>query len=172
MEINLGEGTIVSSSLSSVQFSRSVVSDSLQPHELQHARPPCLSRTPGVQSFPDTSDSLPFILLLLQPIYWTHIWGVPTVCQTQGHKGSSLKEFVIFWERCTLNKSIVTEREKWCFISKWLERASWRKWNLQLSQVLCSSTLEVHMPDEGMWEERRKMDLIRQAALSLWIIQN
>ena len=25
----------------SVQFSRSVVSDSLQPHELQHARPPC-----------------------------------------------------------------------------------------------------------------------------------
>ena len=30
---------------SSVQFSRSVVSDSLQPHELQHARPPCLSIT-------------------------------------------------------------------------------------------------------------------------------
>ena len=33
---------------SSVQFSRSVVSDSLQPHELQHTRPPCLSPTPGV----------------------------------------------------------------------------------------------------------------------------
>ena len=33
---------------SSVQFSRSVVSDSLQPHELQHARPPCPSPTPGV----------------------------------------------------------------------------------------------------------------------------
>ena len=32
----------------SVQFSRSVVSDSLQPHELQHARPPCPSPTPGV----------------------------------------------------------------------------------------------------------------------------
>ena len=31
--------------LSSVQFSRSVVSDSLRPHELQHARPPCLSTT-------------------------------------------------------------------------------------------------------------------------------
>ena len=31
-----------------VQFSRSVVSDSLQPHELQHARPPCPSPTPGV----------------------------------------------------------------------------------------------------------------------------
>ena len=33
--------------LSSVQFSRSVMSDSLQPHELQHAKPPCPSTTPG-----------------------------------------------------------------------------------------------------------------------------
>ena len=35
---------------SSVQFSRSVVSDSLQPHGLQHARPPCPSPTPRVYS--------------------------------------------------------------------------------------------------------------------------
>ena len=35
---------------SSVQFSRSVVSDCLQPHESQHARPPCPSSTPGVHS--------------------------------------------------------------------------------------------------------------------------
>ena len=34
--------------VSSVQFSRSVLSDSLRPHELQHARPPCPSPTPGV----------------------------------------------------------------------------------------------------------------------------
>ena len=33
---------------SSVPFSHSVVSNSLQPHELQHARPPCLSPIPGV----------------------------------------------------------------------------------------------------------------------------
>ena len=33
---------------SSVQFSCSVVSDSLQPHELQHTKPPCPSPTPGV----------------------------------------------------------------------------------------------------------------------------
>ena len=32
----------------SVQFSRSVVSDSFRPHELQHARPPCPSPTPRV----------------------------------------------------------------------------------------------------------------------------
>ena len=34
----------------SVQFSQSAVSDSLRPHELQHARPPCPSPTPGVHS--------------------------------------------------------------------------------------------------------------------------
>ena len=35
---------------SSVQFSRSVVSNSLWPHVSQHARPPCPSPTPGVHS--------------------------------------------------------------------------------------------------------------------------
>jgi len=34
----------------SVQFSHSVLSDSLQPHESQHTRPPCPSPTPGVHS--------------------------------------------------------------------------------------------------------------------------
>ena len=37
-------------SLSSVQFSRSVMSDSLRPHELQHTMPPCPSPTLGVHS--------------------------------------------------------------------------------------------------------------------------
>ena len=35
---------------SSVHFSHSVVSNSLRPHELQHARPPCPSPTPRVHS--------------------------------------------------------------------------------------------------------------------------
>ena len=37
-------------SISSVQFNRSVVSNSLQPHESQHARPPCPSPTPRIHS--------------------------------------------------------------------------------------------------------------------------
>ena len=36
--------------VTSVQFSHSVMSDSLWPHESQHARPPCPSPTPGVYS--------------------------------------------------------------------------------------------------------------------------
>jgi len=43
-ECNVVQGTV------QVQFSHSVVSDFLQPHGLQHARPPCLSPTPGACS--------------------------------------------------------------------------------------------------------------------------
>ena len=50
----------------SVQFSHSVVSDSLRPHELQHVRPPCPSPSPGVYS-----NSCPLSL-------WCH----PTVSST------------------------------------------------------------------------------------------
>ena len=41
---------------SSVQFSRSVMSDALWPHGLQHARPPCPSPTPRVYSNPCPSS--------------------------------------------------------------------------------------------------------------------
>ena len=51
-----------------VQFSCSVMSNSLRPHGLQHARPPCPSPTPGVYS-----DSC--------PLSW---WSIPyiTLCPT------------------------------------------------------------------------------------------
>ena len=42
--------------IGSVQFSHSVVSDSLQPHESQHARPPCPSPAPGVHPNPCPSS--------------------------------------------------------------------------------------------------------------------
>ena len=45
----------ISTNFSSVQFSHSVVSVSLQPHESQHARPPCPSPSPGVH--PDSRPS-------------------------------------------------------------------------------------------------------------------
>ena len=58
---------------SSVQFSRSVMSDSLRPHELQHARPPCPSPIPRVHNKPMSIESVmpsnhlilcrPFLLL-------------------------------------------------------------------------------------------------------------
>ena len=60
---------------SSVQVSRSVVVDSLQPHESQHARPPCPLPTPGVHSNTSIESVMPSShlilchpLLLLPPI--------------------------------------------------------------------------------------------------------
>ena len=59
----------------SVQFSCSVVSNSLRPHESQHARPPCPSPTPRVHSDSHPSSVMPSShlilcrpLLLLPPI--------------------------------------------------------------------------------------------------------
>ena len=53
--------------LRSVQFSRSVVSDSLWPHEPQHARPPCPSPTPWVHPNPCPSNHLILCHPLLLP---------------------------------------------------------------------------------------------------------
>ena len=51
LKLNTQKTKIMASSpISSVQFSLSVVSDYLQPHELQHARPPYSSPTPEVHS--------------------------------------------------------------------------------------------------------------------------
>ena len=44
------QGSPIFHYISSVQFSHSVMSDSLRPPESQHARPPCASPTPGVHS--------------------------------------------------------------------------------------------------------------------------
>ena len=42
--------TLLTNHISSVQFSPSVVSNSLRPHESQHTRPPCPSPTPRIHS--------------------------------------------------------------------------------------------------------------------------
>ena len=85
------------SQFSSVQFSCSVVFNSLRPHESQHARPPCPSPTPGVHSdshpssqwcHPATSSSvIPFFscirvfsnestLRMRWPKYWSFSFSI------------------------------------------------------------------------------------------------
>ena len=57
LKFNIQKTKIMASSpilFSSVQFSCSIGSDSLQPHELRHSRPPCPLPTPG-----DNSNSCP-----------------------------------------------------------------------------------------------------------------
>ena len=61
----------------SVQLSHSIMSDSLRPHGLQHARPPCPSPTPGVYSNP-------------WPLSW---WCHPTISSSVVPFSSCLPSF-------------------------------------------------------------------------------
>ena len=72
----------------SVQFSRSVVSDSLRPHELQHARPACPSPTPRIHPnscassrwcHPAISSSaVPLSSSPLRNSYYRVVWSFPS----------------------------------------------------------------------------------------------
>ena len=67
--------------LQSVQFSCSVMSNSLWPHGLQHTRLPCLSQTPGVYS-----NSCPLSFIQKR---WCH----PTISSSVTHLSSCLQSF-------------------------------------------------------------------------------
>ena len=103
--------------LPSVQFSRSVMSNSLQPHGLQHARPPYLSPTPGVypnscwmRCHPTISSSVIPILLppsifpsirvfsndLVFRIRWTKYWSF-SFNISPSNKHSGLISFRMDW---------------------------------------------------------------------------
>ena len=74
---NMGRHKNTAETFSSVQVSRSVVSDSLQPHEPQHAMPPCPSPTPGVYPNP------------CPPSWWCH----PTISSSVVPFSSCLQSF-------------------------------------------------------------------------------
>ena len=63
----------------SVQFSHSVMSDSLWPHGLQHTRPPCPSPTPGAysNSCPLSRWCHPIISYSVVP-FFSHLQSFPT----------------------------------------------------------------------------------------------
>ena len=95
----------------SVQFSCSVMSDSLRPHELQHARPPCPSPIPRVHNKPMSIESvmpsnhlilcrplllLPLIFLSIRvfsnesalPIRWPKYWSFSlSISPSKEHPG-------------------------------------------------------------------------------------
>ena len=76
----------------SVQFSHSIMSDSLRPHESQYARPPCPPPTPGVHpdSRPSSQWCHPAII---------HIYNFKTVNQFYWHFKCLLKYCPRVWNR-------------------------------------------------------------------------
>ena len=109
--------------LSSVQFSCSVVSDSLRPHEFQHARPPCPSPTPRVhsnshpssqwchpaisspvtpfsfcpQSLPASVFSNESTLRMRWPKYWSFSFSIIPSKEIPGPKGATAVSCVCSW---------------------------------------------------------------------------
>ena len=104
----------------SVQFSRSVMSDSLRPHESQHARPPCPSPTLGV--YPNSCPAQYCKAIILQQklkknhdqsppsksacvfqYFFLYLVALGTTCSTQdlksllGHAGSSVVACGVFF---------------------------------------------------------------------------
>ena len=82
------DGMLLPPPLPSIQFSRSVVSDSLRPHGLQNARLPGPSPTPGACSNSSPSSPLPYLPAMLTPREGSWGWdrrGTAPAISCRGH---------------------------------------------------------------------------------------
>ena len=122
----------------SVQFSYSVMSNSLQPHGLQHARPPCPPPTPGAYS-----NSCP-----------SHWWSHPTISSSVVPFSSCLQSFPVSgsfstsWFSASGGQSIgVSASVLPMNIQDWFP-LGWAGWiSLQskgLSRVFSNTTVQKH----------------------------
>ena len=125
--------------LSSVQFSSSVVSKSLQTHKLQHTRPPCPSPTPGVHSNSRLSSRWchPAISSSVVPFFSCH-----QSLQYQSLFNESTLD--IRWQKYwSFSFSISTSKEHLGLIS--LESTGWISLQSKgLSRVFSNTTVQKH----------------------------
>ena len=118
-----------------VQFSRSVVSDSLRPHGLQCPRLPCISPTPGAYS-----NSCP-----LHP--WCHPTISSSVVPSPPTFNSSQHQGLFKWISSFHQVAKVLEFQlRWC-VQEWFP-IGWTGWiSLQskgLSRVFSNTTVQKH----------------------------
>ena len=117
--------------LESVQFSRSVVSGCLQPHESQHARPPCPSPTPGIHSnsvYP-VGDAILCRPLFLLP-------SIPPSIRVYSNESTLRMRWPKYW---SFSFSIIPSKEHPGLISF---RMDWL--DLLAGQGICKSLLQHH----------------------------
>ena len=120
----------------SVQFSRSVVSDSLWPHELQPARPPCPSPTPRVHSNSRLSSQWRHPAIFRADSYW---WWQKKLSQYCKVLFSNKNRWINFFKK---RESSVTQepgrKPKWSFSV--ICKANVKVLVTQLCQTLCNPT--------------------------------
>ena len=125
---------------SSVQFSSSVVSESLQPHGLQHARPPCPSPTPRVYS-----DSCP-LSQWCHPIISSSVIPFCSCPQSFSASGSFQMSQLFAWGGQSIGVSASTlvlpmNTQDW-FPSGWTAWISLQ--SKGLSRVFSNTTVQKH----------------------------
>jgi len=132
--------------LRSDQMSHSVVSDSLRPHESQHARPLCPSPTPGVHSdscpssqrcHPATSSSVNFISFVTLVFIESFFGGVSGFCCPCSGTVYRCWE----WDMATTGTTILILQLSFYFWAKSNWRYQWTKTHIMpnLSLVFCLS---------------------------------
>ena len=126
--------------ISSVQFSHSVVSDSLRPHEQQHARLPCPSPTPGVHSNSSPSSQSDVIshLILCRPLLL--LPPIPPSIRVFSNESALCMRWPKYW---SFSFGIIPSNEHPGLIS-----LGWTSWiSLQskgLSRVFSNTTVQKH----------------------------
>ena len=124
----------------SIQFSRSVVSNSLRLHELQHARPPCPSPTPGVH--PNSCPSSPWF----QPAITSSVVPISSFPQSLPASGSFPMSQIFSWSGQSIGVSasasvLPMNTQDWSPLG-------WTGWiSLQskgLSRVFSNTTVQMH----------------------------
>ena len=122
----------------SVQFSCSVVPDSLRPHESQHARPPCPSPTPGIHPTSCASSRW------CHPATWSSV--IPSCPQSLSASGSFPISQLFAWGGQSIGVSasasvLPMNTQEWSPLG-------WTGWiSLQskgLSRVSSNTTVEKH----------------------------
>ena len=121
--------------VSSVQFSHSVVSDSLRPHESQHTRPPCPSPSPGVNS-----DSRP-LSPWCHPAISSSVFPFSSCPQSLPASESFPMSQVFAWDASALASFLPKKSQGW-------SPSGWTGWiSLQskgLSRVFSNTTVQKH----------------------------
>ena len=125
------------SNISSIQFSRSVVFDSLRPHESQHARPPCPSPTPGVHSKLTSIESVmpSSHLIFCHPLFLLSL--IPPSIRVFSNESTLRMRWPKYW---SFSFSIIPSKEHPGLISfrmDWLQSKG-------LSRVFSNTTVQKH----------------------------
>ena len=92
--------------LSSVQFSHSVVSNSLRPHESQNARPPCPSPSPGVHS--DSRPSSHWCHLAISVVPFSSCPSIPSSIRVFSNDSTLCMRWPKYW---SFSFSIIPSKE-------------------------------------------------------------